>query len=173
MFIADIDLRLTHEKYDDGKYRILEAGVCDIYDIGGQPSLYDPDITSYMCSDKITYYYSLDYVIFVENHIMGDIGRNCINTPFSNNDDLVYYLMDTCMQYIIENPNEHEPFKLLMNYLFRHCKNNNCKVLELKIDSFCKYKQFYEFIKNNYHFVEWNGYLLKEILWYYRRQING
>ena len=167
MFISDIELRLIHEEYNDGTYKIIEAGVCDIYDIGGDPARYDPDITSYMCSKKITYYYSLDYVIFVEKYIMGyfigDIGRNYMDTPFSTKDDLVYYLMDICMEYIFEDNIEHKPFKVLMEYLFRHCKNNHCKVLELKIDSDNRYKPFYDYIKSNYNFIEWNDYLLKEI----------
>lgn len=167
MFNADNDLRLNHEEYNDGKYKIKAAGVCDIYDIGGDPSRYDPDISSYICSDEIVYLYSLDYVIFVEKFIegyfIGEIGRNYLDTPLSNKEDLVYYLMDICMDYIIEDENQHEPLKKLLQYLFRHCKNNNCKVLELKKDSNDRYKPFYDYVIRNYEFIEWNGYLLKKI----------
>lgn len=167
MFKADINIKLSHEVYDDGTYKIKEAGVCDIYDIGGKPGIYDVDITSYMCSDEIQYYYYLDYVIFVEKYIMGyfigDVGYNFIDTPISKKEDKVYYLMDICMYDIIEENIETHEFKLMLQYLYRHCKNNNCKVLQLKLDHRNRYELFYENLKINHNFIEFNGYLLKQI----------
>ena len=168
MFNADINIKLNHEIYNDGKYQIKKAGVCDIYDIGGKPNYYEADITSYVCSNELEYYYYLDYVIFIEEYIMGyfigDIGYNCIDTQFSKKEDKVYYLLDICMEYVVEEKFNHIPFNLLIEYLLRHCKNNNCKLLELKIDFNNKFVKFYEYLKSNFNFVEYNGYLLKQII---------
>ena len=57
MFISKTDVKFVHNTYNDGTYKIKQAGVCDIYDIGGQPKIYEPDITAYQVSDNIEYTY--------------------------------------------------------------------------------------------------------------------
>lgn len=168
MFIENEKIRLKYEDYNDGRYVIKEAGVCDIYDIGGQPACNEPMISTYQQSEDIDYLYSMDYVILTDKFIMGyfigAIGNNDCDTIFTTKDDLIYELLDIYLEYDYDEDDDPIEFNILFNYLLRHCKNNNCKLLQLRIDKDNRYNLFYNYVKNKFELIESNGFLIKRII---------
>ena len=167
MFKPDKTFKTIYEKYDDSKYKINAADVGDIFDIGGDPACYDPEIYSYQEEEYIDYTYYMDYVIFVDTYIsgyfIGENGKNDIDTPFATTNDYVYNLYDISMDYDFDEDEEPTEYLIFFDYLIRHCKNNECTQLQLKIDNDNRYQLFYDYCKKNLGFIQWNNYLIRKI----------
>ena len=87
-----------------------------------------------------------------------------IYTIFTTKDDLVYELLDICLEYDYDKEDDPTEFNILFNYLLRHCKNNNCKLLQLRIDKDNRYNLFYNYIKKHFGLIESDGFLFKKII---------
>ncbi len=113
------------------------------------------------------YDYNYDYVIlfinYIQGYFIGEVGYNENDTKYTKNTDLVYCLREIWLNIGYEDNQEPKEFIILFEYLIRHCKKNNCKMLQLKIDKNRRYQLFYDYVKEKFNMEEYANYLIKQI----------
>lgn len=165
---VDFDVCPEYEEYIDGDLKIGDAGCSGMFDIGWMPWRFEPCIGSYQKVEHFGKYYVLDYIRMmvgynVEGYFIGVGGKNDRDTPYSRSSDMVYDLWDLCVDELLEDGEDTGFLDKLFAYLLRHCKNNNCCALQIRMDDQDRYRPFYDHCKTHFGMKQWEGYLYKQI----------
>lgn len=156
-----------YEEYEEENLQIRDAGCCGMFDVGWVPCRFDPCIGTYQKVEAYSKYYVLDYVMltvdrWINGYFIGIAGWNDRDTPYSRKEDQVYDLWDLCVDELMDDTDTGHLDKLFA-YLLRHCANNHCRALQIRMDDPRRYQLFYDHCKTHFGMEEWNGYLYLKI----------
>ena len=167
LFYIDRNICPHYETYIEGDLTIGDAGCCGMFDVGWAPERFEPCIGSYQKVQAYSKYYVLDYIRltvdqWIAGYFVGIAGWNDRDTPYSRREEPVFDLWDLCVDELLEPGEDTGHLDKLFAYLLRHCENNGCRALQIRMDDERRYAPFYDHCKRHFGMQEWNGYLYKQ-----------